>query len=514
MNFQAPRSLEKGLSTQLKKVSAEILKICGSGADEQTIIFSLRNYAGKLGPWATKVMLDTVIKSNQRNEQAWRMMSKVLSEEIKNVYTQSAVSQTIADLSREGARLISSLPSECAQDIAEAAAQWAAQTGRRYTSIQEEIYHLGQITEARAELIARTEVARQQSLLTQTRAVSIGSKGYIWRTADDGRVRPGHAALNGQYIEWDKPPECDPGYHAHAGQIFNCRCWPEPVVGENPGAVTPPGGAPVTPPVTPQTTPTPVQIEIEQPAVVSIKETTPTTMADRLDAFKGAGSNAAIPAEAFKDARPDVIKAYQNYCESSDMRFDAPYSRCLPDGTVELTRTWQADGLQRLEPKYPDLDIFNGSNGTIRHEYGHSLDFKIARKQGLWYGSGFSEQDPAFCKACRNTAKALRHDDALRIKLGVNDFGPGNAWLKGRYAYFAPVSDIVDGLTKGDISGNFGHRKSYWRTKGHTEAEVFADLMNIYASGSQSDWADVAGLFPELAAVFEDIIKKAATGGF
>jgi hypothetical protein len=43
---------------------------------------------------------------------------------------------------------------------------------------------------------------------------------YVWRTADDGRVRPDHAVLNGTVRAWNDSP--DPG------DDYNCRCWAEP----------------------------------------------------------------------------------------------------------------------------------------------------------------------------------------------------------------------------------------------------------------------------------------------
>jgi SPP1 gp7 family putative phage head morphogenesis protein len=47
---------------------------------------------------------------------------------------------------------------------------------------------------------------------------------YIWRTQEDGRVRPSHAANNGKIFEWDNPPPT-----GHPGQAYGCRCWAERV---------------------------------------------------------------------------------------------------------------------------------------------------------------------------------------------------------------------------------------------------------------------------------------------
>ena len=56
------------------------------------------------------------------------------------------------------------------------------------------------------------------------------SKGYIWRTQRDDRVRALHEILEGEYCEWDDPPiiGIDTGgitIHGHPGEAWNCRCW-------------------------------------------------------------------------------------------------------------------------------------------------------------------------------------------------------------------------------------------------------------------------------------------------
>lgn len=48
---------------------------------------------------------------------------------------------------------------------------------------------------------------------------------YIWRTQEDFKVRPAHAANNGKIFERSKPPPT-----GHPGQSPNCRCWAEDVV--------------------------------------------------------------------------------------------------------------------------------------------------------------------------------------------------------------------------------------------------------------------------------------------
>lgn len=46
---------------------------------------------------------------------------------------------------------------------------------------------------------------------------------YIWRTRDDEKVRPSHAANDGQIFAWDEPPAT-----GNPGEDFGCRCTAEP----------------------------------------------------------------------------------------------------------------------------------------------------------------------------------------------------------------------------------------------------------------------------------------------
>ncbi len=51
-----------------------------------------------------------------------------------------------------------------------------------------------------------------------------GFTHYIWRTQGDGKVRPSHAANDGQVFAWDDPPST-----GHPGAEYGCRCWAQPL---------------------------------------------------------------------------------------------------------------------------------------------------------------------------------------------------------------------------------------------------------------------------------------------
>ena len=49
-----------------------------------------------------------------------------------------------------------------------------------------------------------------------------GQGYYIWRTVEDEKVRPAHAANNGKIFSWNDPPPT-----GHPGEEYGCRCRAE-----------------------------------------------------------------------------------------------------------------------------------------------------------------------------------------------------------------------------------------------------------------------------------------------
>lgn len=189
---------------------------------------ALDRYAHTLEPWAQSVGARMVAEVAARDEQAWRRVGEEIGRglraEIASAPTGAAMRRQLADQ----VRLITSLPTEAAERVHRLTTEGIAQ-GWRSDRIAAEVMRTGAVTQARATLIARTEVSRTASALTQARAEYIGSQGYIWRTSRDTDVRPSHREMEGRFIAWDKPPTLDK-LTGHAGCLPNCRCYAEPVI--------------------------------------------------------------------------------------------------------------------------------------------------------------------------------------------------------------------------------------------------------------------------------------------
>jgi SPP1 gp7 family putative phage head morphogenesis protein len=75
---------------------------------------------------------------------------------------------------------------------------------------------------SRAKLVARDQVSKINGTLSEQRHKAAGAEKYEWSTSSDERVRPEHAALDGQQFAYDDPDGGDGGLKP--GQAVSCRC--------------------------------------------------------------------------------------------------------------------------------------------------------------------------------------------------------------------------------------------------------------------------------------------------
>lgn len=153
-----------------------------------------------------------------------------LSRELRLEIRAAPTGATMQALMAEQVTLIKSIPLEAAQRVHKLTIE-GIEDSTRASEISKAIQASGDVAKSRADLIARTEVARTASTLTEARALHVGSPGYFWRTSHDGDVRESHKKMEGKFVAWSDPPTID-GMTGHAGQFPNCRCYTEPVIPE------------------------------------------------------------------------------------------------------------------------------------------------------------------------------------------------------------------------------------------------------------------------------------------
>jgi len=235
--FSASRAVERRYSLTLRKVARTISAMIGAHIDGPTLHNQaqlqkqLDLYSEAIGPWANRVAAGFIASVNRTNQQAWSARSQAIATRLKTEMATSRIGQVAQQLQSEQVTLIQSIPIE-AGIRAQRLAMSAATGGRRADDVAAELLKTEQVTTSRATLIARTEIAKANSAITQARAEFVGATHYIWRTAGDGDVRESHAELDGQVFRYDDPPSVgDEGNHG-PGEYPNCRCYSEPIIGE------------------------------------------------------------------------------------------------------------------------------------------------------------------------------------------------------------------------------------------------------------------------------------------
>jgi len=164
---------------------------------------------------------------NRRDGAMWRKNSQEMGKALRLELLSAPTGTILQQLQAEQVDLIQSIPRAAAERV-HRIAQEATIGGRRASEIAKDILDTESVSEAKARLIARTEVARAANNLVQARSQYAGSDGYIWRTSHDLNVRDSHSEMEGKYVRWSAPPTLD-GMKGHAGTLPNCRCFAEPV---------------------------------------------------------------------------------------------------------------------------------------------------------------------------------------------------------------------------------------------------------------------------------------------
>lgn len=229
---------ERFYGTQLRAVARQVGTIIngfppGDPASMSIIEDILRRYAETLTPWATETARRMVDEVSNSDAKAWKRITSEIGRALGKEIQSAPTGEAMRKLMQEQVTLIKSIPLSAAQRVHDLTIK-GIEDGTRAKQIATEIMRSSEVAQSRAMLIARTEVARTASNLTQARAQYVGSTHYIWRTSKDGDVRKDHRMLDGKVFAWADPPVADEssGARSHPGCIYNCRCWAEVILPE------------------------------------------------------------------------------------------------------------------------------------------------------------------------------------------------------------------------------------------------------------------------------------------
>lgn len=167
-------------------------------------------------------------KKSTKNPYLYKLLMREINNGLKN---------DINIQIEENANLIKTLPTDVAKKVTKDIEEMALK-GMRASEIAKVIREqTDKHSRASVKLIARTEVSKTTTALTKARCDNLDLHWYVWRTAEDGdRVRKSHRIMEGVLVNWNEPPspealagEKSVGNY-HAGNIWNCRCYPEPLI--------------------------------------------------------------------------------------------------------------------------------------------------------------------------------------------------------------------------------------------------------------------------------------------
>lgn len=193
--------------------------------DVAQLTTQLAKYSDSLVPWARTFWGQILNRQQKLLNGDWKKAGIVIPPDSPMV--RAMIERQI----QEQVDLITTLPKSAALNAQELAVKAATTSGGRAEAYIEQLQGLKPgYPEYAARRLARTEIARTQSLIVKTQAEEVGIRQYIWRTAKDEDVRDAHADLDGKVFSFDDPPDI-PGEGAHGpGEIWNCRCWAEPLL--------------------------------------------------------------------------------------------------------------------------------------------------------------------------------------------------------------------------------------------------------------------------------------------
>lgn len=137
---------------------------------------------------------------------------------------------------KQNIELITSIPNQYLTKIADKVSV-AVKNGYSSTSLAKEISSIFRLTDRKAKVIARDQIAKLRSDINRYYELTNGIEIYEWSTSSDDAVRASHKVLSGKLCSWTnssiykdsiaskwKQRSSIRATNAHVGQDIMCRC--------------------------------------------------------------------------------------------------------------------------------------------------------------------------------------------------------------------------------------------------------------------------------------------------
>lgn len=210
------------LPSLVEQADNELLRSDGFGDAARRLISALSAGIASLKFPKKRVAEQVAIETNVWNETQWE---KVQKNALGVAFFQSQpwLGPLTESFIQENVTLITKMETDYLASV-EGIVQRGLRTGQRHETIAKNIESQIGISRNRAKLIGRDQVSKFNGQLSERRQVSIGVTHYVWRTAQDERVRPSHDAHKNKRFAWNEAPVNT----GHPGQDIQCRCIAEP----------------------------------------------------------------------------------------------------------------------------------------------------------------------------------------------------------------------------------------------------------------------------------------------
>lgn len=167
-----------------------------------------------------EALAQTVVskQGQQSDNQLSEMILSKTGIDFSGLMSDSVLKEAVDEAVAANIALINSIPQQYL-DRVEQAVMASLQAGTLNDTLADDLLKIEGVTKNRAKLIARDQLGKINSRLSQIRQQSLGITHYYWSTSHDERVRDRHRRWDGDLIAWDKPP-----IDGHPGQAIQCRC--------------------------------------------------------------------------------------------------------------------------------------------------------------------------------------------------------------------------------------------------------------------------------------------------
>lgn len=253
--WKPPRSNELHYMSLLRKLLKPLIEAVRNEPDPKKQVDIIKNFTDNdtFKRNMEKVIREMYKRVNKTSDTTWRKAiktdktpQKIYNLIQKELKSNNTVSKLYHEILEENSKQIRKVSPEVSTSISRYV-QREKLSGARASEIAKGVNKLvPHFVDNRIRTISQTQTSMCSTALTEARALSVGRPWYIWKTAEDRRVRTSHDVMDGVICNFNDPPSPEklankagkkrgnkswPNYgNYNPGNIFNCRCYPEVLI--------------------------------------------------------------------------------------------------------------------------------------------------------------------------------------------------------------------------------------------------------------------------------------------